>query len=358
MEGLLQKWKCALGVVSLLSSLGFAQTNSTAASTTPTPNMPGAGELLKTMPPIPVVSGDMSFNSQFEPGQQTMLPVFAPVFLVPIAKRGLIQAEFELESDVVHNNDGGFEPVTLDKSLEYAEFDYFLNRYVTLVGGRFAEPFNIYKERLDARWIRDLQEPPLIFSFSDQSGNGGEVRGGIPLSSKVDLNYTTYFSAATSGVIAGSERMLGLRTSLFLPGPRLEVGFSFNHQLQDIHATGFGTDITWTVRKLPLDLRAESLISPDEGNGYWVEGAWRFTSSRMPRWLHRSQAVLRQEQYFTPSKPLQDTELPTVNTTRVFGGWNFYIKDALRISAAYGRQFADGGNHNLWDIGINYRLLK
>jgi hypothetical protein len=340
--------------VMLAASAGFAQD----PVTTPAPNMPGGGELLKTMPPIPVVSGDLSFNTQFEPGQQTMLPVIAPVFLVPIGKRGLIQAEFELEAETVHHSDAGFDPVPVSKSLEYAEFDYFVNRYITLVGGRFAEPFDIYKERLDARWIRDLQEPPLIFAFSDQSGNGGEVRGGVPLGRQVDLNYTAYFSAETSGEIAGSQRMMGLRSSVFLPGPRLEIGFSFNHTLQDTHATGFGTDLTWTMRKIPLDLRAESLISPDAGNGYWVEGAWRLTNSSLPRWLHRSQAVLRQEQYFTPSKPLEDTELPTVNTTRVFGGWNFYLTDGLRISAAYGRQFADGGNHNLWDIGINFRLLK
>ena len=340
--------------VALASQLGFAQTD----TTTPTPNMPGGEELLRMVKPIPVVSGDLSFNTQFEPGQQTMLPVIAPVFLVPIAKRGLIQAEFELEAETVHNSPGGFDPVPVEKSLEYAEFDYFVNRYVTLVGGRFAEAFDIYKERLDARWIRNLQEPPLLFAYSDQSGNGGEVRGGIPLGGAVDLNYTAYFSAETSGEIAGSQRMVGLRTSVFLPGPRLEVGFSYNHQLQDLHTTGFGTDITWTMRSLPLDIRAESLISPNAGNGYWVEGAWRLTSSRFPRWLRRSQAVLRQEQYFAPGTPLEDTELPTVDTTRVFGGWNFYLTSALRVSAAYGRQFADGGNHNLWDIGINFRMLK
>ena len=354
MRNVLHQFKPTLWLaVILATSLGLAQT-----STTPQPNMPAGQELLKMMPPIPVVSGDLSFNTQFEPGQQTMLPVIAPVFLVPIAKRGLIQAEFELEAETVHHSDTGFDPVPVEKSLEYAEFDYFVNRFLTVVAGRFAEPFNIYKERLDARWIRNLQEPPLIFAFSDQSGNGGELRGGIPLNHSVDLNYSAYFSAATSGEIAGSERQTGFRTSMFLPGPRLEVGFSFNHTLQDTHATGFGTDITWTMRKLPLDIRAESLISPDAGNGYWVEGAWRLTSSSLPRWLHRSQAVFREEQYFTPSTPLEDTELPTVDTTRVFGGWNFYLTDALRISAAYGRQFADGGNHNLWDIGINFRLLK
>jgi hypothetical protein len=335
----------------LASGFSVAQVN-----TASTPNASGGDELLKSVPPIPVVTGGVSFNAQFEPGQQTML--IAPVILVPIGKRGLIEAEFEVEAETVHHSGTGFDPVPVSKSLEYAQFDYFLNRFVTLVAGRFAEPFNIYKERLDARWIRNLQEPPLIFAFSDVSGNGGEVRGGIPLSHQVDLNYTAYFSAATSGEIAGSARQVGLRTSLFLPGPRLEVGFSYNQKLQDTHATGFGTDLTWTMRKLPVDLRAEALISAEEGNGYWVEGAWRLTSGRLPRWLRRSQAVMRQEQYFTPSQPLEDTELPLVNTTRVFGGWNFYLTDAVRISAAYGRQFAHDDNHNLWDIGINFRFVK
>jgi len=322
------------------------------------PSGSGNDELLTPVPPVPVVTGGISFNAQFEPGQQTMLPVIAPVFLVPIGKRGLIQAEFEAEAETVHHSDTGFDPVPVDKSLEYAEFDYFLNRFVTVVAGRVAEAFNIYKERLDARWIRNLQEPPLIFAFSDASGNGGELRGGIPISGAVDLNYAAYYSAATSGVIAGSERQAGFRTSLFLPGPRLEVGFSFNHKLQDIRASGFGTDLTWTMRRLPVDLRAEALISPDAGNGYWVEGAWRLSSSRFPQWLRRSQAVVRTEQYFTPRLPLDDTELPTVDTTRVFAGWNFYLTDAVRLSAAYGRQFAQDANHNLWDIGVNFRFVK
>jgi len=336
----------------LACPFGLAQVNNSAAAGT------SGDELLKPMAPIPVITGGLSFNAQFEPGQQTMLPVVAPVILVPIGGRGLIEAEFEVEAETVHHSDTGFDPVPVEKSLEYAQFDYFLNRFVTIVAGRFAEPFNIYKERLDARWIRNLQEPPLIFAFSDESGNGGEVRGGIPLSEQVDLNYTAYFSAFTSGEIAGSRRQVGLRTSLFFPGPRLEIGFSYNHKLQDVRATGFGTDFTWTMRKLPLNLRAEALISPDEGNGYWVEGVWRMSSSRFPGWLRRSQAVIRQEQYFTPSQPLEDTELPLVNTTRVFVGWNYYLTDALRLSAAYGRQFADGGNHNLWDIGINFRFVK
>ena len=229
---------------------------------------------------------------------------------------------------------------------------------MTVVAGRFAEPFGIFKERMDARWIRDLQADPLILPFSDISGNGGQLRGGVPLSSKVNLNYAAYYSAAVNDNIAGSERQAGFRTSLFLPGPRLEVGFSFNHRLQDIHATGYGTDLTWNLRRMPLDVRAEALISPDAGHGYWAEGAYRLTSGRFPRWLRRAQAVTRVEQYFTPSRPLQDTELPTVNTTRVWGGGNYYLHDAVRLSLAYGRQFAMEGNHNLFDIGINFRFLK
>ncbi|HVO78961.1 MAG TPA: hypothetical protein VMT39_03000 [Candidatus Bathyarchaeia archaeon] len=339
--------------------LAFAAVNVVSQTTpVPVPLNAQTSEQLEMMPPIPVITGGVSFNAQFIPGQQQLLPVVAPIVLVPIGKWGLIESEFEVEAEAVHNTNTGWDPLPVGKSLEYAQLDLFLNRFVTLVGGRFAEPFNIYKERLDARWIRNLQEPPLIFAFSDQSGNGGEVRGGIPLSANVDLNYTGYFSAFTSGEIAGSERQTGLRTSLYFPRPRLEVGFSYDHKLDGAHVTGYGTDITWNMRSLPLDIRAESLISADAGNGYWVEGTWRFAGGRYPKWLRGSQAVIREEQYFPPTVPLEDTELPGTDATRVFVGWNFYLNGALRISAAYGRQFAPDDNHNLWDIGINFRFLK
>ncbi len=113
------------------------------------------------------------------------------------------------------------------------------------------------------------------------------------------------------------------------------------------------------MRGLPLDIRSEALFSKVVGNGYWIEGAYRFSGSRFPRWLRRSQAVVRGEQYFHPSEGVPaDFEAPEVDTTRLFGGWNYWITDSVRAQVAYGRQFATENNHNIWTVGISYRFVK
>jgi hypothetical protein len=95
------------------------------------------------------------------------------------------------------------------------------------------------------------------------------------------------------------------------------------------------------------------------GKGYWVEGAYRFTNSRFPRWLRRSQAVVRGEQYFHPNGDVpEEFEAPESDATRMFGGWNYWISDSVRAQFAYGRQFAAGDDHNLWTVGISYRFVK
>jgi hypothetical protein len=160
-------------------------------------------------------------------------------------------------------------------------------------------------------------------------------------------------------VSASSARQSGLRTALFFPGARIEAGFSFNRLLGENRFNRFGTDFTWNVRGLPLDIRSEALFSKVVGNGYWIEGAYRFSGSRFPRWLRRSQAVIRGEQYFHPSEAVPaDFEAPEVDTTRLFGGWNYWITDSVRAQVAYGRQFATENNHNIWTVGISYRFVK
>lgn len=307
---------------------------------------------------IPIVTGGIALNATFEPHENTMNPVVAPIFLVPLGRRALIESEFEAESDITYSH-GEYQPVTLDKSLEYAQLDFFANKYLTIVAGRYAVPFNIYKERFDARWIRNLSEEPLIFAFGDASGNGGELRGAIPLGSSAQIGYAGYFSAQTSNVSAGADRQTGLRTSLFFPGPRVEAGFSFNRLLGTSRVDRYGADFTWNLRQVPVDIRAEAMLSDVLGHGYWVEGAYRFSSSRFPRWLRRSQAVIRGEQYLRPNGEVPDTfEAPDTDTTRVLGGWNYWLTDSVRAQVAYGRHLASGDDHNIWTVGISYRFVK
>jgi hypothetical protein len=338
-------------LLSLAASLP-AQTGAGAA-----PNQP-VNETGGFFDGFPIVTGGLALNASFEPHQNTMNPVVAPIFLVPLGSRALIESEFEGESDIVYSH-GGFQPTTFDKSLEYAQLDLFANRYLTIVAGRYAVPFNIYKERFDARWIRNLSEEPLIFAFADASGNGGELRGAVPLSSSVQVGYAGYFSALTNNSVAGSDRQAGLRTSLFFPKPRLEAGFSFNRVLGAEQFNRFGGDFSWTLRSLPLDIRGEGLVSSAVGDGYWLEGAYRFSSADFPRFLRRSQAVVRGEQYFHPSGAVPDQfDAPETDTTRFMLGWNYWLTDAVRAQVGFGRQFATGDDHNIWTLGISYRFVK
>jgi len=307
---------------------------------------------------FPIITGGIALNASFEPHENNMNPVVAPIFLVPLGHRALIESEIEIESDITYSH-GGYQPVALTKSVEYAQLDFFAGKYLTIVAGRYATPFNIYKERFDARWIRNLSAEPLIFPLADSSGNGGQLRGAIPLSSSAQLSYAAYFSAKTVNVSAASDRQSGFRTALFLPGARVEAGFSFNRLLGEDRFSRFGTDFTWNLRSLPLDIRSETLFSKALGNGYWIEGAYRFSDGRFPRWLRRSQAVFRGEQYFPPNGGISgDFEAPEVDTTRFLGGWNYWITDAVRAQVAFGHQFATGNDHNIWTIGISYRFVK
>jgi hypothetical protein len=310
-----------------------------------------------SVPPIPVVTGGVSFTAEFEPGTTTLLPVVAPIILVPLGRKTLIEAEFEAESEIVHDSNG-FGPAVMEKGVEYAQLDYFASRYLTVVLGRFPTSFGFYKERLDARWIRNLDTEPLIFGFSDTSNNGGMLRGAVPIGNNLQLAYATYFSALTNNAIAGAERQTGFRTSLFVPSERIEVGFSFNRRLGEERYNGVGTDFTWNVRRIPLDIRSEALFSNRAGTGYWIEGAYRLTSHSFPSFFRRSQAVVRGEQFFVPTNPAADLELPEVNSKRMFAGWNYYVSNSVRAQFAYGRQFAEGDTHNIWSLGLNYRFIK
>jgi hypothetical protein len=319
---------------------------------------PGSPNLEKGIPPIPIITGGIALNSSFDTREAVLLPVVAPIILVPLGRHALIESEFEAESEVVHT-EGSWQPVTLEKGVEYAQLDLFLGKYLTLVAGRYATPFNFYKERLDARWIRNLPAEPLIFGVEDNSSNGGMLRGAVPLSSTTQLTYSGYFSALTNNLYAGSDRQTGVRTGLFFPKPRFEAAFSFSRRLGAVRFNSYGADVTWNVRRIPLDIRSEALISEAAGDGYWVEAAYRLSNPRFSKWLRRSQAVLRGEQYFSPRAAVDaGLEMPESDASRIFSGWNYWISDSVRAGVAYGRQFGSSDNHGIWTLGISYRFVR
>jgi len=315
---------------------------------------------------VPVVTGYTGSVFTLQSGKQQASPTINPIVLVPVGKRWLIEAEGEFEGEYEHHSGEAWER-NWDKSLEYGQVDFLANKYVTVVAGRFLTPFGIYNERLHPLWVKNLQAVPLIFPIGTGSSNGAMLRGGIRLSSDINLNYATYFSAASTVDHLASRRAAGTRVSAFLPNERLEIGYSFQRQLQDERFNTHGFDWTLQLKPIPLDIRGEYGRNGEQGSGYWTEAAYRLRQIHIARTFFRnSQAVFRFEQFFTPSGHAEMAaeanmeegghgELPVTDARRVTVGWNYYFTDGLRIVANYGRNLDPAESRNIWTIGIAYR---
>jgi len=308
--------------------------------------------------PVPVFTMGSGFITTFQGGTPNLGPLINPVLLVPVGNNWLIEARGDLESSLAPPPGGSGYTGSLETNVDYLQLDYIANRYLTVTVGRFLTPFNIYNERLYPIWIRNLQTDPLILPLEAGeygASNGGMIRGGFNATSRVEVNYAAYVSANSTVENLASDRSFGFRSGIFLPGPRLEVGGSFQHLLQDYRKNAFGFYGEWQPRSLPLDVRAEYARSY-VGSGYWMEGAYRL--SQVPIWtsgLRHVQMVARMQQFYTGQG--WSSDVPSVSTNMFEYGMNYYFRDDFRLVGSYGRQFAPfGGNMNVWTVGLTYRL--
>jgi hypothetical protein len=307
--------------------------------------------------PIPVIIGGAGFITTFDGGQPHLGPLIAPVILVPLGDRWLIESRDTFESDLSEQpGRSGFHG-QVQKEVDYLQLDFIANPYVTVTVGRFLTPFGIYNERLYPIWVRNLQTDPLILPIGvgpSNASTGAMVRGGFKVNSSVDFNYAVYFSTLSTVSPLDSSRLAGGRAGIFLPGPRIEIGGSFEHLLQDDRSNAFGFHGAWQPSAVPLDLRGEYQRS-SQGSGYWIEPAYRL--SQLPFWqyaMRRTQLVARLQQYDVGRVP--SDSLPSVDTRQFEFGVNYYFRDGLRAVSSYGRQFSAAGNTNIWTVGLTYRF--
>ncbi len=236
------------------------------------------------------------------------------------------------------------------------ELDYIANRYGTLTVGRFLTPFNIFNERLYPNWIRNTQTDPLIFPIGTGSDNGLMLRGGVAVDKSISLNYAVYFSALSSADHFESERHAGLRAGLFLPDKRLEIGMSVQHQLQDDRMNRYGFHLQWQPLRVPFELRSEGAYSGAEGNGLWIEGAFRLRDAGSTA-LRGVQMVCRNQVFHTGSAVGVNPDLPGTDTKRTEVGVNYYLNDGWKALFSYGRTFTPLGDSNIWTVGMTYRFV-
>lgn len=310
--------------------------------------------------PVPILTGNAGAFSFVTAGHNLIDTQINPVLLVPLGDRWLIESRAEFEGRFQRPPDGGPYGGPVNKHVDYAQIDYIASPYVTITAGRFLTPFGIFNERLYPIWIRSLQPDPLILPISTAPSDGAMLRGGFPVNAKANTNYTAYVSATSIGIgSVDSERHVGGRLGWFFPGPRLEVGGSWQRTLQDVRKNAFGFHMGWQPAKLPLNLRSEFARS-FAGSGYWVEGAYRL--SQLHYWqrrMRRTEVVARAQQFYTGALSPDGVAalgLPAANTREADFGMNYFLRDGLKAIASYGRQFSSDGNFNQWSFGIAYRF--
>jgi hypothetical protein len=310
--------------------------------------------------PVPILTGTAGYFNFVTAGQNEIDAQINPVLLIPLGDRWLVESRVEFEGAFQRPPDGGFYGGIVSKNLDYAQVDYIANPYVTVTVGRFLTPFGIFNERLYPIWIRSLQQDPLILPLSAESSDGMMLRGGFTVSPKANVNYAVYVSAISAAHSnLESDRNVGGRGGVFLPGPRVEVGASWQKLLQDDRSNAFGFHFAWQPQRIPLNVHSEYARS-NQGSGYWVDGAYRL--SQVQFWqsaMHRLEVAGRAEQFFsgeiTPDEA-SSLGLPGANTREGEFGLNYFLRDGLKAVASYGRQFSPAGNLNLWTVGIAYRF--
>jgi hypothetical protein len=309
--------------------------------------------------PIPILTGSTGYFTRVNGGAFQDAPSVSPLLLVPIGDKWLLEGKGNYSRTYAKGEEGYYEG-TSSYGMTYGQIDYLASRYVTITGGRFTTPFGIYGERLAPNWIRPLQITPMISSVPSGASLGGMLRGGFPAGSeKVNFNYAAYFSANNTHHLLATDRSTGGRIGFFFPGPRVEIGASFQQVLQLDRPHSAGVHFVWQPNRVPLTLRSEFVRqSGTKGSGYWIESVYRL--SQVP-YLRRLELVGRGQQFLADPKLTyaQVKKLGALgkDAQQADAGINYYFRSDVRASASYGRQFVLGRNANLWVVGMTYRFV-
>ncbi len=306
------------------------------------------------------MSGGAAFFGSNQGGANVFQPVLAPVLVIPLVDRFLIESRADLR-EVIFRQDGTSGPYKGEffGTLEYLQLDFDATPHLTLTAGRFLTPFGIFNERLSAIWIDKFQDAPYIAAIGTGMGysDGLMARGALISNRSYVVNYEAYFSTLSTINKLESQRGVGGRIGLFLPGARLEVGTSYRRTLQDPRTNSEGVDLSWEPYSVPLEVKGEWARS-SSGNGYWIQASYRLSHfGGANSALARLEPVFRMQQFFR-SQPVSDDSLPSSNASRPEFALNYYLPHEIRLNASYARQyFAQSTDTNVWEFGVTYRIL-
>ncbi len=150
------------------------------------PVPPGAAALHNFM-----VVGDAEVQFGKAQGQHSAFALadFAPIFLFRASDNVLFEAGFDVMLANGSQPGGGS---STDVELSFAQLDYLLNDYVTVIGGDMVLPLGTYSERA-AGWLNKIPDDPLVRDALPGSGVGVQLRGAVPVGqSGQSLTYSVY----------------------------------------------------------------------------------------------------------------------------------------------------------------------
>jgi hypothetical protein len=308
----------------------------------------------------PLLSGGVGFFTSTNGGNTTYQPIIEPLIAAPIGQHLLIESRAAiLESYAPRSNGQPGYDHTHFAALTYLQGNLLLTPHFTLIGGSFLLPFGTYNERLSPIWISNFQDGPLISNLglmSTGTGVGGMLRGSAISRRKYSIDYAAYFSARSGNEQFHSQRSSGGRASLYLPDQRLEIGLSYNRQLQGVQENFYGAHVWWEPKDTAFRLRSE-FARGHHAQGYWIEADYRTQAfGGLDSFIGRFEPVFRMQQTFRRDTLVSDG-LPLVNTQRADFGLDYNLPHNVRIITSYARQFSSTGNRNIWETGIVYRFL-
>ncbi|HWR14689.1 MAG TPA: hypothetical protein VN577_07655 [Terriglobales bacterium] len=318
-----------------------------------------------------VISGGAGMVGTTSSGSKFVQPILAPVAVVPIGERVLIESRGDIREFLFWPANGSYSHQFFG-SLEYLQVSVIANSHLTLTAGKFLTPFGVYNERLTPIWIRNFQDAPIIFPIGTRttgSSNGAMIRGNVVARRDWQVDYAGYFSASSNVEQFKAGRSAGLRTSLFLPKPGLEIGGSYERYLQatltgdtvtpgalDENDTNiFGAHLWWHPPQSAFHFKSEFAHSPS-GHGYWIETAYRFGKPASTAYFSGVEPLFRMQQFIRRDQRVGDS-LPREGAQQADFGVNYYITPTLRVNGSYSRQFTPLGDRNIWNVAITYRFL-
>ncbi len=219
------------------------------------------------------ILGDAEFQYAKTSGQHGtfLFADFAPIFLYRGGDKVLFEAGFDFG---LQNNDrnsaAGGAGATTTINLSFAQLDYLMNDYVTLVAGDMLLPLGTYSERT-AGWLNKIPDDPLPRDLLPGAGVGAQLRGAVPLgqSGKI-INYSVWgVNGPSSADGTGNADQLDLGGN---------VGLRSDNAVANLHGQpSGGARVGWFMPFKPhydleLGLSAQSGEWDDAGHHIWSAG--------------------------------------------------------------------------------------